>query len=143
MGKLSSRTSSWLVGFFVSIAACTNASGFAGFASAQEAGQTPATTNGTTAANTNSTPAARFGALYGGAAGDHDGTLRLPPRPSRSPLFNGQFRYKPVDGSRAEYTQQYRSAFEKAYLSAYGAALKSEKRPTRPPQTSPKTTSPN
>jgi hypothetical protein len=102
----------------------------------------PSTANGT-AANSTDTPAAQFGAFYGGAAGNHDGTLRLIPRPSRSPLYSGQLQYRPANSSLAGYQQQYRSAFESAYRLAYIAALNHQQPQAVPIQTVGKTTASN
>ena len=140
MGRVSDINSSWLFGFLVSSAVCASASGFG---AVQGPAQVPNTVNGTAAAQSSTTPAAQFGGPYGGAAGKRDGTLRLIPRPSRSPLYSNQRQYRPAYGSRADFAQQYRSAFEKAYRLAYETALSNHKPPAETPQKSGRTAGSN
>lgn len=138
-------TLSWLFAVLVSFVASTGGVGFVGIGAVRVLAQAPTTTNAT--APTTSTiavaPAVRFGTVYGTAAGKRDGALRLPSRPSRSPLYGNVLHYTSAYGDRADYEQQYRSSFEAAYNSAYETALEAHQQPPAPTPTPARTNVPN
>jgi hypothetical protein len=127
--KLSeAKASSWLFCFIVPFA---GAVGFMIFSPVQVVAQTTNSTNSTVSADASTTSTAtRLGTIYGAAAGDSDGTLKLAPRPDRSAFYSMQYK------STANFEQEYREAYEKAYLSSYEAALKTRKTLTKSTQAS-------
>jgi hypothetical protein len=132
MSKLASITLHWLFGSSTSFILLVFALGVAGFCTLRGAAQEPGLAN-SSAANSTATPGAQFGAIYGTAAGQRDGTLKLAPRPNRSLSYVRPRDYRPAYGLRLNYEQQYRSAFKKAYLLAYNKALITPRRRTEQP----------
>jgi hypothetical protein len=135
MSRLSGVTSSRFLIAAALFALFTFANGPACFCAMQGFAQEPTSANGSAVDSSQTTPAATFGALYGAAVGKRDGTMRLVPRPNRSLLYSNTREYRPSYGLRADYEQQYRSAFEKAYRLAYRAALNNAKRRAEQAQT--------